>query len=378
MKKFLVLAVVLCVVSASAMTAGTLKAPYTPPTNAYWQIIDDGGDNVLACVLDGQTVYGDGDDCRIYNTDTLDFTTVTAGDFYMEFDISLVNDGTADHCLLQMRDSDDASWTTFEDFDADTAGYEHRSYDLINGAWGDWTVYDSVFVRLRWMSDDSGTSDGVRVNDFSIFNLGNAGVDEDFADYSLGDGVDDLDPAWWEEFYSGNGHWLVDNGLAYGYTPPGSGQFFSCDDDEHSSNDYDVAAMTPEITVDDPNLSVEFDYVAHGYSYDAEVWTWVNGGWDSMLGDYATMTDPAHADYDLSGYLSEGDEFSIGFYYYTTPGYWDYWFCIDNVLIDIPFEDDLFADDFEGDLGLWSVVDQGSDNVNIEETSLGTIKGMYR
>ncbi|UCE26893.1 MAG: hypothetical protein JSW52_11185 [Candidatus Coatesbacteria bacterium] len=380
MKKLFILALVLCVASASAITVTKVaKAPFTPPTNAYWQIIDDGGDDVLACVLEGGTTYGDGDDCRVYNTSTLDFTGVTADTFNCDFQISLVNDGPGDHCLFQMRDADDSSWTTFEDFDADTAGYEGRSYDLIGGAWGDWTVYDDVYMRFRWISDDSGTSDGVRVNDVDIYEIGNAGVDEDFDDEDLNDGVEDLDPPWWEEFYSGNGHWLVDNSLNYGYTPPGSGQFFSCDDDQYIGNNYDVAAMTPEVLdIDDTDLNIEYDYVSHGYSFSAEVWTWINGGWEDFLASYGNMSSPSHADIDLSPYLSVGDDFSIGFYYYTTPGYWDYWFCIDNVELDIPFEDTLFFDDFEGDLSLWTVVDQGSGNINIQSESLGVIKGMYR
>jgi hypothetical protein len=374
MRKMLVVITVFWCVSAFAVAIGTLTPAPTDPTNAYWQIVDDGGDNVLACVMEGETIYGLGDDCRIYNTQTLDFTGVTGDEFNLEFDVSLVNDSANDHCLLQMRDSDDSSWTTFEDFTADTAGYEHRTYDLIGGPWGDWTAYDSVYMRFLWVSDDSGTADGVRINDLSIYEMGNAGINEDFEDYSIGDDVDDI--GWWEEFYGGEGHWYVDDYIAYGYTPPGSGQFFSCDDDEFNVN-YDVAAMTPEILdIEDNDLNVEFDYVARGYSYDAEVWTWVNGAWGDQLGDYSTMDVPDHANYDLSPYLSVGDDFAIGFYYYSYY-YWDYWFCIDNVLIDIPISDELFADDFESGLGQWTVNDQAG-NLNIKCSSLGKIKGMYR
>lgn len=373
MKKFFILAVVLCVASASAMTAVAVKTPYTPPTNAYWQIIDDGGDNVLACVLEGQDVYGDGDDCRIYNTDTLDFTTVI-GELYLEFDISLANDGIGDHCLLQMRDAGDSSWTTFEDFDADTAGYEPRSYDLVGGAWGDWTVYDSVYMRFRWVSDDDGTSDGARVNNVLIYETGNAGIVEDFEEYSVGDGMDDIG---WTEDFTGGGHWLIDDTFAYSLPRPGSGNFMSCDDDAIDTT-YDTTAWSPEISdVQDTDLTVDFSYACYLMGQDTgEFWIDVNGS-PTMIASYPTYTSGAFdVSYDLSSYLSVGDDFELG-WYYASPYGWTYWFGVDDILLDIPVENDLFFDDFEGDLGLWTVVDQGSSNINIEEKSLGTIKSMF-
>jgi hypothetical protein len=373
MKKFFIVAVVLCVASASAMTAVALKTPYTPPTNAYWQIIDDGGDNVLACVLDGQTVYGNGDDCRIFNTDTLDFTGVT-GDLTLGFDISLINDDVNDHCLLQLRDSDDASWTTFEDFDADTAGYEPRSYDLIGGAWGDWTVYDSVFVRLRWQSDGDGTSDGVRINNFAIAEAGNAfDVNEDFEGYSGGDDMATI--GWGETVYQWDGHWYVDADGG----GPGSGLYISADDDDINVQ-YDVAAWAPESSdITTAGYTAEFDNYYNDLSDgDDEAADIIDvNGTVTLITSYTADTGPQHTTYDLSTYLAAGDDFMLGFWYYSSSG-WDWYYQIDNCQIYYPVANDILVDDFEGDLALWTVVDQGSENVNIKDTSLGTIKGMYR
>jgi hypothetical protein len=37
-----------------------------------------------------------------------------------------------------------------------------------------------------------------------------------------------------------------------------------------------------------------------------------------------------------------------------------------------------FADDFESDLSLWTVVDEGSGNLNVSPSSVGSIKASYR
>jgi hypothetical protein len=373
MKKLFVLIMALSFVAASAAVMSTIKPAHTEPTNAWWQIIDDGGDNVLACVMDGGE-YGLGDDCRIYNTDTLDFTGVV-GNLYLEFDVSLVNDSANDHCILQMRDSDDSSWTDIEDFTADTVGYEHRQYDLKGGAWGDWTAYDSVYVRFRWLSDATGTDPGIRINDLGFYEQGNAGVVEDFDDYDVGDGMDDI--GWDEEVVGGTGHWLVDNMLNYGGTAPGSGNFISGDDDAIDLN-YQTYAWSPEISdIQDPDVSVDFGYNYYGGSGDqAKFYVDVNGSY-TQVAQYTDWTWGAFdVSYDLSSYLSVGDDLRLGWYYYTYPGYWEYWFAVDDVNLDIPVFEEYFYDDFEGDLSLWTVKDAAG-NLNIEPSSLGTIKGMY-
>jgi hypothetical protein len=382
MKKFFILAVVLCVASASAMTAGVVKTPYTPPTNAYWQIIDDGGDNVLACVLEGQEVYGNGDDCRIYNTDTMDFTTVTSNELYLEFDISLVNDDPGDHCILQMRDAGDSSWTTFEDFDADTAGYEPRSYDLVAGAWGDWTVYDSVYTRFRWQSDDDGTSDGVRVNNFNLYSPGMTIWEQylewtsDHSPYGPGEAVNlDIselagsDECYVNFHYDDEGIWAwwceVDQVVVSDDTRATilTEDFESWPPDDYGE-EWEITELgSPGYIWKSNSMIGRSNYAGYsGYCADADSDAHYPGGIDSE------MISPA---FDCSDSSTVELDFIGAYNYIGSPEYFEVLAGYEAAPIDFLF------DDFEGDLSLWTVVDQGSGNVNIEERSLGTIKGMF-
>lgn len=379
MKKLFVLILALSFVAASATTMSTIKPVRTDPTNAYWQIIDDGGDNVLACVMDGG-VYGLGDDCRVYNTDTLDFTGVTTS-LYMEFDVSLVNDSANDHCVLQMRDSDDSNWTDIEDFTVDTVGYEHRQYDLIGGPYGDWTAYDSVYIRFRWISDDTGTDEGVRINDFTVYTPGETIWDnylswhEDHSAYGPGEDVnldisdsadgygavyinftydDEMTWAWWcevdqvevgearsrqileEDFESwppddfgedwtitelgdAGKTWMLNTAIGRSNYAGGSGACADCDSDYwfyHTAGEM----ITPAMDCSD---------ASDVYLYFKGAYNWIGGS----------------------------EHFDVYVGYETDPV-------------------DHFSDDFEGDLSQWTVKDSAG-NMNIESSSLGAIKGMY-
>lgn len=377
MKKFFILAVVLCVASASAITAGVVKAPYTPPTNAYWQIVDDSRAGVLGCVLEGETVYGDGDDCRIYNTDTMDFTTVTSSELYLEFEISLVNDDVGDHCLLQMRDAGDSSWTTFEDFDADTAGYEPRSYDLVDGAWGDWTVYDSVYMRFRWESDeDRATSEGVRINDVNLYSPGMTIWDEylswtsDHSPFGPGEAVN-LDisdvagsaEAYVNFYYDDNGiwayWWMVDKVVVSDNTKASllTEDFESWPPTDWTITELGTAGFVWKWTgsLGRPNYTG-----GGGYAADADSdWHYPGGMETELISPAIDCSDSSSVDLDF-----QTSFFALGATAKVLAGY-------EAAPIDFLF------DDFEGDLSLWTVVDQGSGNINIEEKSLGTIKGMF-
>jgi hypothetical protein len=89
-KTFLIL-FMLAAAPAVGESVRTSTPPYTPPSNAYWQITTYGsGGKALGCVLEGQDQYGNGDDCSIYNTDAVDFAGASVINF--EFDISLVTD----------------------------------------------------------------------------------------------------------------------------------------------------------------------------------------------------------------------------------------------------------------------------------------------
>ena len=363
MAKYIILsAVILCAVSASAATVKVLKPAYTPPTNAYWQIIDDGSDNVLACVLEGETQYGDGDDCRVRNDEAFDFTGLT--ELTVDFDIKLTNDSSDDRCLFQIRDLDDTSWTNIEDFDADTSGYEHRSYDLINGDWGDWSTEDEVYVRFRWVSDASGTDEGARVNNFALEGsaLSNTNIltwTSDHSPYGPGEVVTidcssylDVDDTFYFEFhYNDEGVWpwwiLVDNVRVY-----------------DSGGD-----LLPTETFD--------DWPPDGWWQDQHGQP---GQWEQVFYPFGPCAGcDGDGPYDASLFCPEMvcDDTDVTLYFvasYNWMGGSEY-FEVNILTAGTPFD---FSDDFEGDLNLWAVVDNGSSNLNIESASFGTIKGMYR
>jgi hypothetical protein len=365
LKRTLAAAIILFTASAPAATISTLAPSPTPPTNAYWQIIDEGGDGVLACVLEGQTTYGNGDDCRIRNADPLDFTGAT--ELTIDFDVKLLNYSSNDYCLFQMRDMDDASWTTIDWFYLYTSGYEHRSYDLIGGEWGDWSTEDEVYVRFRWVSNASGTDEGVRINDFLLegSTYANANVltwTSDHDAYGPGEEVNidcssylDVDDTFYFEFnYDDAGAWAwwiyVDDVRVY-----------------DSGGD-----LLPTETFD--------DWMPDGWWQDQHG---EPGQWEQRYEGY--VPDPPCAGcrdggpYDASLFCPEMlcDDTDVWLHFigcYNNIGPDE--FKIDIWVAPPGFTD--FYDDFEGDLSLWAVVDSGSDNVNIESRSLGIIKGMYR
>jgi len=370
MRKLAFMAVAVLAVPAMAATLGSLEPAPTDPTNAYWQIIDDGGNKVLACVMEGETVYGNGDDCRIRNTDAFNFTTSDVVN--VEFDVKVTLDAPEDHCLFQGKGGGDSSWTTFEDFTMDTAGYEHRSYDLVYGDWGDWTTKNNVYIRFRWISNAAGTAEGVRIDDYmmSYGPYGTFGADNIFAwdtshgdeDWSIdcspwltpGEGfyfefnyntggevyqwywaVDDVwvyDPVgdllpvetfdswipdgWWLDDHSEDGNWEQDTDHQPGSDsgPPNA----QCDSDGNPTWVYNASMFTPTMPCRDDSVTLEFDS-------DFQVF----------------VTDEA----------------------------------ILNILHASPVLE-YFDDDFEGDLSLWTVNDVGG-NLTITPTSLGAIKGMY-
>jgi hypothetical protein len=380
MKRLLVLAMALSVVAASAATVGAIKPAFTDPTNAYWQIIDDGGDNVLACVMDGG-VYGLGDDCRIYNTDTMDFTEIET-QLWLEFDISLVNESANDHCLLQMRDSDVSNWTTLEDFAVDTVGYEHRAYDLIEGAWGDWTEYDSVYMRFRWVSDGTGTDAGVRVNDVNVYTPGETVWEQylywtsDHNPYGPGENVnldisdsaDGYGAVYVNFHYDDGGSWMwwceVDQ-VEVGEDK--HRQILEEDFESWPPDDYGEWTITelgsPDYVWKSNSSTGRTNYAGYsGYCADADSDAHYPGGIDSEL------ISPAMDCSDASDvYLF----FIAAYNYLGSPEYFE---------VLVGYETDPiehFFDDFEGDLSLWTITDAAG-NLNIDSSSLGKIKGMYR
>jgi hypothetical protein len=370
MKNVVIQLFLVWVVSVGAATTVPVGPAPTPPTNAYWHIISGGGGNVLACVLEGQTVYGNGDDCRIRNLDAFDFTDAVT--INAEFDIKNTVDSANDHCLFQIRDLDDSAWTTIEDFDSNTSGYEHRSYDLINGPAGNWSGKDEVFVRFRWISNGSGTADGTRIDDF-LLEYGTPGTytktnifqwSEDHANthevHNCATHLDAGDGFYFEWNYDTNDHtllwhWYIDNVLVYdpdgdllptepfndwlpagwsqnqhsengkweqiSASPSGNPPCAGCNSYGHPTWEFNASLYSPTMSCVNPNVTVDF-------------WSDYN--------NYSGIDMATFAIWVASPEVTE------------------------------------FADDFEGDLGIWKVVDSGSGNVNVEPLSIGVIKAAFR
>jgi hypothetical protein len=355
----------------------TTTLSFTPPSNAYWQIVDDSGGEVLACVLEGQDHYGNGDDCSIYNADAVDFTGALVIDF--EFDISLVTDSDNDHCVFQMKDSDDSSWTTIDYFAADTVGYERRTYDFVCGGLGDWSACDSVYFRFRWVSDGSGTDVGVRIDDVFL-EYGDLEYvrDEIFKWYDEDDKVQtheiwDLSPwltpgedfylEWWYYNYETTDieFWGIDDVWVYDakgdllrpepfddWLPDGWWE------DHQSGGYWEQESVTgwrdPLAPSGNPVAACDGREYPHFY---AELYS-------PLINN---ITDTAVTVDFYSSFKCEeethGDCVSFSIWHG-----------------DLPRR--KFVDDFEGDLSLWTVVDEGSGNLDVTPSSVGKIKAAYR
>jgi hypothetical protein len=347
---------------------------YTPPSNAYWQITtDDFVGNVLGCVVEGQDHYGNGDDCSIYNTDTVDFTGASVINF--EFDISLVTDSDNDHCVFQMKDSDDPSWTTIDYFAADTDGWEHRTYDFVCGGLGDWSACDSVYFRFRWVSDGSGTDLGIRIDDLSL-DYGDIGYKEERI-FSWGDGMIQTHEVW------DLSPWLTagdDFFLEWYYYKWGTGvdAFWGIDDPWVYDADGDLMGPEP---FDDwlPDGWHERGGSSAG-RWEQESVT----GWRDPLGPsgspIAACDGGNDTDFDASLYSPlicdiTNDAVTVDFYSsFECEQYSRAVFCLWHG--DLTVRE--FADDFEHDLSLWTVLDEGSGNLNVIPSSVGKIKAAYR
>jgi len=375
-KTFIILLILTVAASAAAESISTPAPTYTPPSNAYWQIIDGSGGEVLACVLEGQDRYGNGDDCSIYNTEAVDFMGASVINF--EFDILLATDLDNDHCVFQMKDSDDVSWTTIDYFAADTHGWEHRTYDFASGDWGDWWLCDSVYFRFRWVSDSSGTDIGVRINDVFLEYGDLEYIREDvfWRSYDMVQTHEIWDLSPWlyagEDFYlewyyanrsaADIAFWCVDDVWVYdadgdligpepfyGWLPDGwevgDGSCTGCWEQESVTGVRDPLAPSgnPVATCDGRNYSM----------FDASLY--------SPLVYEITDTDVTIDFYSSFECEEElGDNYTVLYIWHGDLTMWE------------------FVDDFEGDLSLWTVVDEGSGNLNVSPSSIGRIKAGYR
>ena len=332
----------------------------------------------MACVLEGQDRYGNGDDCSIYNTEALDFTGSYVIDF--GFDILLLTDSDNDHCVFQMKDSDDSSWTTIDYFVDDTNGWERRTYDFVRGDWGNWSMCDSVYFRFRWVSDGSGTDEGVRIDDVYLKygdleytqNVIFKWDDED--DMIQTHEIWDLSP--WlsrgEDFFLMWRYYNLD---------PADIDFWGIDDVWVYDASGDLMGPEPFD-----------DWLPDGWSlrsgslegrWEQESVT----GWRDPLapsGNPVSACDGRHyPNFNTklcSPLISDITDVAVTVDFYSSfesgegarynYGQFSVWHG------NLPMRE--FADDFEGDLSLWTVVDEGSGNLSVRPSSVGSIKAAYR
>jgi hypothetical protein len=362
-------------VSAVEESVRTSAPTYTPPSNAYWQITtNDLGGNVLGCVLVGQNQYGNGDDCSIYNTDTVDFTGASVINF--EFDISLVTDSDNDHCVFQMKDSDDSAWTTIDYFAADTNGWEHRVYDFASGDWGDWSVCDSVYFQFRWVSDGSGTDRGVRI-DGVFLEYGDLGYIWEVIFWWEYDMIQthevwDLSP--WltvgEDFYlewyyekwglPDNSFWGIDDVWVYG----ADGDLLGPEPfDEWLPDGWHLRNRSSERRWEQESVTGWRDPLAPSGNPVAACDGRNYSSFDASLFSpliYDITDDAVTVDFYSSFGRGENRSYAVFYIWHGDP----------------PIRE--FADDFEDDLSQWIIVDEGSGNLNVSPSSVGSIKARYR
>jgi hypothetical protein len=361
-------------VPAVGETVHTSTLYPTLPSNAYWQIItDDFEGNVLGCVLEGQDRYGNGDDCSIYNTKPVDFGGAAV--INLEFDISLAVDSDNDHCLFQMKDSDDSSWTIIDYFAADTEGWEHRTYDFVCGGLGDWSVCDSVYFRFRWVSDGSGTDVGIRVDDVFLEYGDPTYFQEKVIEWDSDIGqtheIWDLSP--WlspgEDFY-----------LEWNYCTHYDDCWFWAIDDPYVYTGSTGSLLGPE-SFDDWLPDGWWEYNQDDICWEQEsVTDWRDPRVPSG-NPVAISESTLHLGHDASLYCPlireiTNDAVMVDFYSsYQDAGDFDSATFYVWHGIYIMGE---FADDFEGDLSLWTVLDEGSGNLNVRPSLVGKIKATYR
>ena len=307
----------------------------------------------------------------------MDFAGASVINF--EFDIMLRTDSDNDHCVFQMKDSDDSAWTTIDYFTADTNGYERRTYDFVYSGLGDWNLCDSVYFRFRWVSDGSGTDEGVRIDDVFL-EYG----DLEYVREEIFLWTDDDDMVQTHEIWDLS-HWLApdeDFFLEWFYynTVAADIDFWGIDDVWVYDANGDL--MRPE----------PFDdWLPDGWREDHS-----SGGWweqESVTGwrdPLAPSGNPVAAcdgrDYPrfraslYSPLINDITDDAVTVDFYSSFGREEgesgnhAWFYIWHA--DLPMRE--FADDFEDDLSLWTVVDEGSGNLNVSPSSIGSIKAAYR
>lgn len=365
--------------NSSVKSLTTSKSFITPPNanNAYWDIYDDGGENVLACNKhDGSNEYADGDDAICYNAEGNDFATWGYASGTLSFEYELLGSDIGDdygeflYAIAPSDPSDIGEYTVIETFDTATSDNDPPyddvyNLDLTNVGGENLLDDDDVYFMFHWVSDlDTDVGPGWKIDnagvDFGTVTL----IDEDFEDGAL--------PGDWTVYdYDGASYeWEPYNDGADGTSWCMYNYWLQYADDYIVTQqlDLDMMATSAEITywyrTDWPGYGDTFDFMVStgsGDPADAEFVTEINYPDDTMP---TTWTEEAN--YDMSSYC--GEEIYLAWYHGCSYGGS---FMVDQVV----FEADFGSFDPFDNLDWWETDESG--NSNIQSTSIGNIKTMF-
>ncbi|MBD3371309.1 MAG: hypothetical protein GF403_01180 [Candidatus Coatesbacteria bacterium] len=295
--------------------------------NAHWEIYDDGGEDVIACIKDGGPEHGDNDYTWFYNTTAVDLTQDSNPTLEFDYDIA----GTTDTALtvyLCGTEPTDSTTLTAGDNLGTYSGINHAEVALddtiatayIAFLWesgttiGDGPILDNVEVHVAgqsapieiWYQDTDQSPSGEAMN-FDVsgdaagenirfgflyttqggtwawyWAIDDVVVTDDTRAELFSEDFEAGDPGWDQIQYGGTeGYWeLLDttarprNGM--------TGNYYAADSDLNSSYVFDVETFTPWIDCTGSS-TVEIDYMSNLQDF--------NGDGDGTLNLYTMVAN---------------------------------------------------------------------------------------
>jgi hypothetical protein len=359
--------------SGNFISGSTMTTPNAG--NAYWDIYDDGGENVLACNKhDTSNEYADGDDAICYNNEGNDFATWGYASGTLSFEYELLGSDIGDdygeflYAIAPSDPSDIGEYTLIETFDTATTDNDPPyddvyTLDLTNVGGENLLDDDDVYFMFHWVSDlDTDVGPGWKIDnagvDFGTITL----IDVDFEDESL--------PGDWTVYdYSGSYEWEIYNDGAIGTSWCMWNYWLQTADDYIVTQQLDLEmATSAEIT-----YWYRTDYAGYGDTFDFMVST---GSGDPVDAEFVTeinypdatmpTTWTEEASYDMSSYCEE--EIYLAWYHGCVYG--------GSYLVDqVVFDADFGSFDPFDNLDWWDTDESG--NSTITNTSLGNIKSLF-
>ena len=291
--------------TASADSTLRISAEQCNEYNAQWQIYDDGGESVIACIRDGGSEHGDNDYTWFYNSTPQNLTFDLQPTLEFDYDVADTDDTTLSVYLCDREPTNSAILTSGEylgnfigDGSAEIALDETLTEAYIAFLWesgnsiGDGPIIDNVEVYLfdfgdfdeiwRQSTDQDTFGEAMHFNlssfiagEYILFSfwytddnhpqawywcIDDIVLTDDTRAVVYSEDFEDGDPEWLQIPISGDGLWQIYNtadNFRYGMT----NNFFAADDDANPA-DYDVATLTPIIDCTDSS-TVELDYMSN-------------------------------------------------------------------------------------------------------------------